>query len=112
MTAGKRPAGPVILSANALRDGDVVYWAGPGWSVHLGNALVARDPAAGEALAAVRDAAEASGEVVGAELVAVALDRAGRIVPSHYRERIRALGPTVRHDLGPQARGENMHVSP
>ena len=111
MSAVKRPPLPAILSANALLGGETVYWAGPGWSVHLGNALVARDEAGAAALEAVRDAAATAADVVGPELVAVALDRAGRIVPSHYRERIRALGPTVRPDLGPQGRGEHAHVS-
>jgi len=111
VSAGKPAEGPVILSANALLDGDVVYWAGPGWSVHLGNALVAYGESAVERLAAVKARVDASGEVVAAELVPVALDRSGRIVPGHYREKIRALGPTVRRDLGPQARGENDHVS-
>ena len=39
------------------------------------------------------------------EIVPVGTDPAGRLVPSHYREKIRALGPTIRTDLGPQARG-------
>jgi hypothetical protein len=111
MSAGKRPPLPVILSANALVGGEVVYWAGPGWSAHLGNALVARDEAGALALEAVRDAPATAADAVGAELVAVALDRGGRVIPSHYRERIRALGPTIRPDLGPQGRGEHSHVS-
>jgi hypothetical protein len=49
--------------------------------------------------------------VIAAELIPVTLDEEGRIGPSHYRARIRALGPTVRTDLGPQSQGENAHVS-
>ena len=111
MSAGKRPPLPLILSANALLDGDVIYRAAGGWSLHLAEARVAEDEAAADELAAVKEAVDRSGEVVAAELVPVARDRAGRIVPSHYRERIRALGPTVRTDLGPQGQGENRHVS-
>ena len=111
MSAGKRPPLPLILSANTLLDGDVIYRARDSWTPHLADALVAEDAAAADALTAIKEDVERSGEVVAAELVPVARDGAGRIVPSHYRERIRALGPTVRTDLGPQGQGENSHVS-
>ena len=111
MSAGKRPALPLILSANALLDGGVVYRAAVGWSAHLADALVARDEAAAAGLEADLEAAERSGDPLGPALVAVALDPSGQIIPAHYRERIRALGPTIRRDLGPQARGEHRHVS-
>lgn len=112
MSVGKKPQPAAILSANALLDGAVVYFTqGGAWSEHLADARVADGEADHAALAAARAAAEASGEVVEPEIVAVETDAAGRIVPSHYRERIRALGPTIRRDLGPQAAGENLHVS-
>lgn len=108
----KRPDQALIMSANALLGGEVVYYAAGGaWSPHLAEALVARGETAATALEAARVAAEASGAVVEPEIVPVETDAAGRLVPSHYRERIRALGPTVRTDLGPQAAGENAHVS-
>lgn len=108
----KRPQAAMIMSANALLDGAVVYHApGGAWSPHLADALVARTGEEAAALEAARAAAEASGEVVEPEILPVETDAAGNIVPSHYRERIRALGPTVRTDLGPQARGEHVHVS-
>ena len=106
VSVGKRPALPLILSANALLEGEVVYrTADGGWSPHLGQARVAEDEAGAEALESALDAAELSGEVVEPELVPVTRDGAGRIVPTHYREKIRALGPTVRPDFGPQADG-------
>lgn len=111
MPLGKRPPLPLILSANTLLDGVVVYRAGGGWSEHLGDAELARDEAGALALEQALLAAERSEEVLAPELVPVALDGAGRIVPSHYRARIRALGPTVRPDLGPQAQGAHDHVS-
>jgi hypothetical protein len=108
----KRPQAALILSANALLGGEVVYHtAGGTWSPHLADALVAEGEEAVAALEAARVAAEASGAVVEPETLPVETDAAGRIVPSHYREKIRALGPTVRTDLGPQAAGENQHVS-
>lgn len=108
----KRPQEALIMSANALLGGEVVYYAAGGaWSEHLADALVARSEDEAAALEAARAAAEASGAVVEPEIVPVGTDAAGRLVPSHYREKIRALGPTVRTDLGPQAAGENSHVS-
>lgn len=100
------------MSANALLDGVVVYYAPGGlWSPHLADALVAVTEEEGVALEAARAAAEAAGAVVEPELFAVETDAAGRLVPSHYREKIRALGPTVRTDLGPQAAGGLAYVS-
>lgn len=108
----KRAGQAQIMSANALLGGEVVYYAvGGHWSTQLADALVASGEDAGAALEAARLAAEAKGEVVEPEIVAVETDAAGRLVPSHYREKIRALGPTVRRDLGPQAAGEHQHVS-
>jgi hypothetical protein len=73
--------------------------------------MVAGSEAEAAVLAAAREAALAVGSVVDPELLPVAIDPAGNLVPSHYREKIRALGPTIRTDLGPQAAGENVHVS-
>lgn len=111
MSVRKRPPLPLILSANALLCGHVVYRVQDGWSPRLEDALVARDEAAAGELEAALDAAERRGDPIGPALVAVALDGTGRIVPTHVRERIRAMGPTVRPDLGPQASGEHRHVS-
>lgn len=108
----KRAGQAMIMSANALLDGAVVYYAPGGlWSPRLADAVVAATEAEAAALESARAAAEARGEVVEPELSPVGTDAAGRLVPSHYRERIRALGPTIRRDLGPQARGEHAHVS-
>jgi hypothetical protein len=108
----KRPDQARIMSANALLDGAVVYYAAGGlWSPRLADALVAVTEAEAAGLETARVAAEAAGAVVEPEIAAVATDAAGRLVPSHYREKIRALGPTVRRDLGPQAAGEHLHVS-
>ena len=108
----KQPQQALIMSANALLGGEVVYYApGGAWSPHLAEALIAGSEAEAAALTVARDAALAVGSVVDPELLPVAIDPAGNLVPSHYREKIRALGPTIRRDLGPQAAGENKHVS-
>jgi hypothetical protein len=109
---GKLPQQTLIMSANALLDGAVVYYAPNGaWSPLLAEAMVAGSEAEAVTLASARDAALETGSVVDPELLPVGIDPAGNLVPRHYREKIRALGPTIRRDLGPQAAGENSHVS-
>jgi len=108
----RRPEQALIMSANALLDGEVVYYTPSGaWSSHLAEALVAGSEKEADLLASAREAVLAAGAVVEPELLPVGIDPAGNLIPSHYREKIRALGPTIRPDLGPQAAGENAHVS-
>jgi hypothetical protein len=94
---------PQILTANRLRDGEVVYWRDGQWQTALVAAEVFPDP--DEADRALATAAEAvrSQLVVNPYLFAVRHD-AGAIRPVEEREIIRAAGPTVRPDLGKQAR--------
>lgn len=94
-----------IVSANLLLEGDVVYrtHAG-GWSSRLSDAAIVSDDAEADALLA---AAEAEPHlVVDAALAAVAVDAEGRVAPLAHRERIRALGPSNRPDLGKQAEND------
>jgi hypothetical protein len=87
--AGKRPPLPLILTANALLDGDVVYFARNGWSRDRASAFVATDEAGGEALEASLEEAIEDGAVVEPYLIEAGQD--------HYRERIRLGGPTIRY---------------
>jgi len=95
--AGKRPPLPLILTANALFDGDVVYFTRKGWSPDRAEAFVALDEAGAEALEASLEEALTAGEVVDPYLI-----DAGQ---GHYREQIRLKGPTVAYG------GEALHVS-
>jgi hypothetical protein len=91
------------LTANRLRDGEVVYWRGGEWVTGLPDAELFQDKAAAAA------ALEAAGEAVKARFVVnpylfdVRADGTN-IRPVEEREIIRAAGPTVRTDLGKQAR--------
>jgi len=91
------------LTANRLRDGEVVYWRGGEWVGGLPDAELFQDKAAAAA------ALEAAGEAVRARFVVnpylfdVRADGTN-IRPVEEREIIRAAGPTVRTDLGKQAR--------
>jgi len=87
--------GVKILTGNDLASGDVIWWAGgEEWSRFVAEAVDAGDH--GEAIAAREMAAQ---RVNGAYIVAAELGPEGPR-PLHIKERIRALGPTVRPDLG------------
>ena len=89
-----------VLTANRLSDGEVVYLAPDGaWVEHVDAAQVVT-PAESEAVLATGLEAEREQKVVHAYLFDITPDRS----PVKMREIIRAAGPTVRRDLGKQAR--------
>jgi hypothetical protein len=92
-----------IVTANRLTDGEVVYLAtSGGWTEWLAESRVAESEEETAALLAMAEAAMGDREVVDA--YAMAVGRAdGAITALSQRERIRALGPTTRPDLGKQA---------
>lgn len=85
-----------VLTANRLGDGRVVFLASDhAWSTRLADARVADDETQAQALTAAGEAAQAQCLVVGCYLVPVRVSGAGALSPESFRERIRALGPTV-----------------
>ncbi|MAF28515.1 MAG: hypothetical protein CL820_15860 [Croceicoccus sp.] len=82
-----------ILTGNDLKTGEVIWWTGTDWSLHVNDAVDVGDRA--DEIAA-REEAERRVNVPYA--VDAETDDQG-IRPSHIKERIRALGPTVRPDL-------------
>ena len=94
-----------VLTANRLRDGAVVFYSRSGqWSLNIDDAALAAEPQAAKALEGRGRDAESATLVTGAYLFAAERDD-GRVRALHIRERIRALGPTVRPDLGKQSEG-------
>ena len=86
--------GPVVITANRLGDGAVVYRSADGtWTTELDAAsVVTTAPAATELLtAALADKLKAVDAYVAP--VEIAPDR--RVRPGNLRERIRCNGPTV-----------------
>ena len=85
--------GPVVITANRVGDGAVVYrTADEHWTTRLEQAAVATTaPVAGALLSgAVADDLGA----VGAYVAPVRLDSAGGVHPGNLREEIRLRGPT------------------
>ena len=82
-----------ILTGNDLVSGDVIWWAGDGWSRQVSDSVDVG--AQGDDLARSEEAAL---RVVGAYVIDASVTGDG-IRPAHIKERIRALGPTVRPDL-------------
>lgn len=83
----------IILTGNDLKTGAVVWWDGTSWSLHVEHAVdVGED---GEAIIAREDAARRVNAAYAIE--ASPGDDGPR--PAHIKDRVRALGPTVRMDL-------------
>ncbi|WP_379549382.1 DUF2849 domain-containing protein [Qipengyuania sp. DGS5-3] len=82
-----------LLTGNDLKSGAVVWWTGNDWSIHIEDAVDAGDIA--DEIARTEESARRVNVpyVVEAEL------QDGTPRPSHIKDRIRALGPTVRPDL-------------
>ena len=100
-----------VVIASRLSDGVVVFLkeaATPGsadWVLQLDSAELANsDDRASELLAIGEADAEKTHVIVDPYLIDV-VEEDGRLRPTKYREAIRALGPTIRLDLGKQAEG-------
>ncbi|MEZ5788807.1 MAG: DUF2849 domain-containing protein [Xanthobacteraceae bacterium] len=85
--------GPVVITANRLADGAVVYRAADGsWTMAIGEAAIATTAPAASALLVAATADD--GLVVGPYVAPVETDADGRTQPGNLRERIRVAGPT------------------
>jgi hypothetical protein len=89
-----RIAGPVVVTANRVGDGAVVYRrADGGWTTDLDGAAIATDAAAARELI---DAAAADDlGAVGPYVAPVKLAAGGHVRPGNLRELIRLGGPTI-----------------
>jgi hypothetical protein len=93
-----------ILTANRLVDGEAVWMAADhSWADTIAAAEIARDASSEERLRQIGMASFGRNEVIDVDLIDVELTD-GVIRPLRLREQIRAAGPTMRTDLGKQAR--------
>lgn len=90
------------LTANRLSDGVVVFWCLDGWAEQFADARLFESQEEAEAALAAAKARPTL--LVDPYLVEVALTEDGA-APVSYRERVRALGPTIHPDMGKQAVG-------
>jgi Protein of unknown function (DUF2849) len=82
-----------LLTGNDLASGAVTWWTGEGWSLHVEHAADV-----GEGGEAILHAEEGARRVNAPYVIeAVATPEGPR--PAHIKDRVRALGPTVRLDL-------------
>jgi hypothetical protein len=82
-----------LLTGNNLRTGAVIWWTGRDWSLHVEDAVDV-----GEAGEGILQAEEGARRVNGPMLIDAEATPDGPR-PAHIKDRIRALGPTVRPDL-------------
>jgi hypothetical protein len=89
-----RITGPVVVTANRVGDGAVVYRrVDGGWSTDLADAAVTSDAVIARAL--IKDAVADDLRAVGSYIAPVKLTGAGGVQPGNLRELIRRGGPTI-----------------
>ena len=84
---------PRLLTGNRLETGDVLWWAGADWSLHIKDAAAVDED--GEALIARLSPQERINDLVLVDVDATA----DGWLPRSTRERVRAIGPSVRPDF-------------
>jgi len=82
-----------ILTGNDLKTGEVIWWDGTGWSRHVDDAVDVGER--GDVILAREDAER---RVNSGYSIEASKDDSG-VRPAHIKDRVRALGPTVRPDL-------------
>jgi len=82
-----------LLTGNDLKSGAVTWWDGVQWSLHVEDAIDV-----GEHADTILARESAARRVNAAYAIDASKDETG-VRPAHIKERIRALGPTVRPDL-------------
>lgn len=91
-----------VLTGNDLKTGDVVWWTGTGWSRYVDDAVDVGT--GGEEVLATEEAAR---RVNVPYIIDATREEDGSVRPAHIKDRVRALGPTVRPDLTLKPRDPN-----
>ncbi len=95
-----------IVTANDLSTGLVVYLAADeGWTEQIAESRVAETEEESQSLLALAESPAVRWSIIDPYLIDV-VEEGGVPQPVRYRERIRALGPSIRTDLGRQAQKE------
>lgn len=83
-----------ILTGNDLKTGAVTWWDGQDWSLQVESAVDVGDQAE-----EIMGREESARRVNVPYVIEAERDASGGIRPAHIKDRVRALGPTVRPDL-------------
>ncbi len=83
-----------VLTGNDLKTGDVIWWTGTGWSRYVDEAVDVGT--AGDEVLATEEAAR---RVNVPYIIEATREEDGSVRPAHIKDRVRALGPSVRPDL-------------
>ncbi len=102
---------PQMLTANRLKDGDVLYWKSGAWVESLKDGDVFMEASPADAALAAAQAYVGDNVVVNLYLFDVRVNASG-VHPVKEREIIRAAGPSVRDDLGKQANDPSLRPVP
>ncbi len=82
-----------LLTGNDLKSGAVTWWTGRDWSIHVEDAVDVGDH--GDVVLAAEEGARR----VNVPYAIDAIETPEGPRPAHIKDRVRALGPTVRPDL-------------
>lgn len=82
-----------LLTGNDLKSGLVTWWTGTDWSINIEDAVDVGEE--GEAILA----SEQEAQRVNSAYIIDGDEASGTPRPGHIKDRVRALGPTVRPDL-------------
>ena len=85
--------GPVVITANRLGDGAVVYRHADGWTQDINNAAVATTAAVASELLSAAHADDLN--AVGPYVAPVVRNPDGTLRPGNLREYIRLTGPSI-----------------
>lgn len=89
-----RVSGPVVVTANRLGDGAVVYLTEDGgWTVEIAQAVVVTTEPEARRLLTIAVADDVG--AVGAYVAPVKVGADGAVLPGNLREHIRVSGPTI-----------------
>ncbi|MBC8131265.1 MAG: DUF2849 domain-containing protein [Rhizobiaceae bacterium] len=106
----KGPQLPVVLSANDLLEGDVVFLSANGWTRNPAEARVAHDAETAAGLETQAAADFKANTIVDPYLVPVTVDANGMAVARHFRELIRQKGPSIHPHYGKEAAFHNRYA--
>jgi sulfite reductase (NADPH) hemoprotein beta-component len=99
------PSKPQLFKAvtgNRLQDGEVVFWSNGRWAEQFSDIELFADPA--EAEAALAKAQAQPTVIVDPYTIEVKVED-GLPVPAAFRERVRALAPTIHEEWGKHTAG-------